>query len=89
MILEANFPMTSDGRVYHLDVKQGDLSPIILTVGDPERAKELSKLLTVTFSSTSKVIKTFSKRMREVSIFILVFIRKFKYLSFQSAWAIQ
>lgn len=35
----ANFPMTSDGRVYHLDIKAGEIANRILLVGDLARAK--------------------------------------------------
>jgi hypothetical protein len=40
----ANFPMTSDGRVYHLDLKAGEISNKIILVGDIERAKRYANL---------------------------------------------
>jgi uridine phosphorylase len=38
-ISNANFPMTADKRVYHLDLKAGEISNKIILVGDLNRAK--------------------------------------------------
>jgi len=35
----ANFPMTADGRVYHLDIKAGEVANKLILVGDLARAK--------------------------------------------------
>ncbi|KAJ3131051.1 hypothetical protein HK100_006925, partial [Physocladia obscura] len=35
---DANFPLTADGRTYHVGSKLGDTANLILTVGDPARA---------------------------------------------------
>jgi uridine phosphorylase len=42
---DANFPKDSEGRTYHLELKEGDVANRILVVGDPERAAIISKLL--------------------------------------------
>ncbi|EGG04899.1 uncharacterized protein MELLADRAFT_37196 [Melampsora larici-populina 98AG31] len=42
-IADSNFPHTSDGRVYHLGIKKGEIANRILTVGDHVRAKRISK----------------------------------------------
>ncbi|GJJ08961.1 hypothetical protein Clacol_003181 [Clathrus columnatus] len=44
-LLDANFPKTSEGRVYHLGVKVGEVANRIITVGPPSRAKSIAKLL--------------------------------------------
>ncbi|KAG0302157.1 hypothetical protein BGZ98_007734, partial [Dissophora globulifera] len=41
----ANFPMDSEGRTYHVGVKRGELANRVLTVGDPARAIVLSRSL--------------------------------------------
>ncbi|KAJ1917496.1 hypothetical protein H4219_003178 [Mycoemilia scoparia] len=41
----ANFPVDTLGRTYHVEVKPGDVANRIITVGDPARAKQLSKSL--------------------------------------------
>jgi len=43
--LDANFPRTSDGRVYHLGIRKGEIANRILIVGPPSRAEKLSKFL--------------------------------------------
>lgn len=35
----SDLPINDDGRIYHLELKPGELAPNILIVGDPERAK--------------------------------------------------
>lgn len=51
----ANFPMTDQGRTYHLNLKLGELSNKILTVGDHQRATLISKLFdTITHTMSSK-----------------------------------
>lgn len=35
------FPMTQDGRTYHVGTKKGEVSRLILQVGDPERARRI------------------------------------------------
>eukprot|EP00240_Pyramimonas_obovata_P005238 CAMPEP_0118933574 /NCGR_PEP_ID=MMETSP1169-20130426/12068_1 /TAXON_ID=36882 /ORGANISM="Pyramimonas obovata, Strain CCMP722" /LENGTH=415 /DNA_ID=CAMNT_0006876357 /DNA_START=95 /DNA_END=1342 /DNA_ORIENTATION=- len=42
---DANFPTDSEGRVYHLGVKRGEVANRILSVGDTGRARMLSGLL--------------------------------------------
>ncbi|KAK9703953.1 hypothetical protein K7432_010474 [Basidiobolus ranarum] len=41
----ANFPMTSDGRTYHVELKRGECANRVITVGDHARAKRMAKLL--------------------------------------------
>ncbi len=41
----ANFPMTEDGRTYHVNARRGDVANRIVTVGDPARAIDMAKLL--------------------------------------------
>lgn len=35
--------LNPDGGIYHLDLRPGDLAPLIITVGDPDRVHEVSK----------------------------------------------
>lgn len=44
-ISDANFPKTSDSRVYHLGIRAGELASLIITVGDPARARIIAKYL--------------------------------------------
>ncbi|ORX92097.1 purine and uridine phosphorylase [Basidiobolus meristosporus CBS 931.73] len=41
----ANFPTSPDGRTYHVELKHGEAANRIITVGDPARAKRLTKFL--------------------------------------------
>lgn len=41
----ANFPRDSEGRVYHLGIRHGEVSNRILTVGDHARAKAIARWL--------------------------------------------
>ena len=41
----ANFPQDAEGRVYHINVKYGEVANRILTVGDHVRARAISKWL--------------------------------------------
>lgn len=44
-IVDANFPRTPDGRVYHLGLKHGEIANRIITVGDRQRAETLASHL--------------------------------------------
>ncbi|GAA5865167.1 hypothetical protein JCM8547_008301 [Rhodosporidiobolus lusitaniae] len=44
-ISDANFPIDAEGRVYHVGVARGDLSPLLLTVGDPARLHRIKQHL--------------------------------------------
>lgn len=44
-LLDANFPKTVEGRVYHLGVKLGEVANRIITVGPYSRARSIAKLL--------------------------------------------
>ena len=35
--------ITADGQVYHINLRPENLAPIVITVGDPDRVKEVSK----------------------------------------------
>ncbi|CAB4493161.1 unnamed protein product [Rhizophagus irregularis] len=41
----ANFPMSDKGRVYHVEVKRGEVANRIITVGDHTRAEEFAQYL--------------------------------------------
>lgn len=41
----ANFPMTQDGRTYHVGTCKGETANRIITVGDPARAERIAGLL--------------------------------------------
>lgn len=43
--MEANWILHPDGSLYHLKLKPGDLEPIIISVGDPDRVRILSSYL--------------------------------------------
>ena len=40
---ESELIITADGQVYHINLRPENLSPIVITVGDPDRVKEVSK----------------------------------------------
>lgn len=42
-IAESELIINSRGAVYHLDLRPEDLAPTIITVGDPERVRQISK----------------------------------------------
>lgn len=42
-IAESELILNSRGAIYHLDVKPGELAETIITVGDPDRVKEVTK----------------------------------------------
>ncbi|KAI9494484.1 nucleoside phosphorylase domain-containing protein [Zychaea mexicana] len=44
-LANANFPQDADGRVYHINVKQGEVANRILTVGDHVRARAIARWL--------------------------------------------
>lgn len=44
-ILDANFPKTADGRVYHLGIRVGEVANRIVTVGSISRAERIAKML--------------------------------------------
>ncbi|KAG8727777.1 hypothetical protein FRC12_022228 [Ceratobasidium sp. 428] len=45
LILNANFPRTPSGRVYHLGLKHGEIANRIITVGEPKRARTVASYL--------------------------------------------
>lgn len=46
--------LNPDGSVYHLGVKPGDLAPIIITVGDPDRVPMITKYFDEIFLQVQK-----------------------------------
>jgi uridine phosphorylase len=40
---ESELILTSEGRVYHINLRPEDLASTVITVGDPDRVKEVSK----------------------------------------------
>jgi len=42
-IAESELILNSDGSVYHLQLRQNEIADTIITVGDPDRVKEVSK----------------------------------------------
>ena len=40
---ESELIITADGQVYHINLRPENLAPIVITVGDPDRVKEVSK----------------------------------------------
>jgi len=42
VIPQSELIINTDGSIYHLSVKPGELAPIIITVGDPDRVKMVS-----------------------------------------------
>lgn len=42
-IPDSELVLTPDGKVYHLGLRPGDIAETILTVGDPERVKRISR----------------------------------------------
>ncbi|KAJ1992713.1 hypothetical protein GGI25_002044 [Coemansia spiralis] len=45
LITSANKPVSVDGKTYHVEIKRGQVANRILTVGDPSRARLISKRL--------------------------------------------
>lgn len=43
MIGESELILTPEGRVYHINLSKDDLADTVITVGDPDRVKEVSK----------------------------------------------
>ncbi|QRW19801.1 Enoyl-(Acyl carrier protein) reductase [Rhizoctonia solani] len=58
LILDANFPRTSSGRVYHLGLKHGEIANRIVTVGDPKRARTIA----ASFDTSPKPFELLSER---------------------------
>ncbi|GBL35259.1 uridine phosphorylase [Filimonas sp.] len=42
-IAESELILTPSGQVYHINLRPENLAPIVITVGDPDRVKEVSK----------------------------------------------
>ena len=40
---ESELIVTPDGRVYHINLRPDELADTVITVGDPDRVKEVSK----------------------------------------------
>ncbi|KAJ1966423.1 hypothetical protein GGI12_000067 [Dipsacomyces acuminosporus] len=50
----ANKPLSAEGRTYHVETRHGEVANRIITVGDPQRARTMSKFLDkVLFEHTS------------------------------------
>jgi uridine phosphorylase len=45
VFLDPNMPRDEEGHVHHLGLKQGDVAPRILSVGDVGRAERIGALL--------------------------------------------
>lgn len=58
LILDANFPRTPSGRVYHLGLKHGEIANRIVTVGDPKRARTIA----ASFDVSPKPFELLSER---------------------------
>ncbi|CEL52734.1 uridine phosphorylase [Rhizoctonia solani AG-1 IB] len=58
LILDANFPRTSSGRVYHLGLKHGEIANRIVTVGDSKRARTIA----ASFDTSPKPFELLSER---------------------------
>lgn len=43
VIPESELIINSRGAIYHLDLRPEELAPVVITVGDPDRVKEVSK----------------------------------------------
>jgi uridine phosphorylase len=43
VIAESEMIINARGAIYHLDCKPEEIAPIVITVGDPDRVKEISK----------------------------------------------
>lgn len=46
-IAESELIITPKGKIYHLDLAPHEIAPLIITVGDPDRVKEVSKYFDV------------------------------------------
>ncbi|KAL9646710.1 hypothetical protein ABK040_001133 [Willaertia magna] len=57
-LFTANFPVTEDGRTYHVDLKKGQLANRIITVGDLKRAERYAE----NFDSGSVSVRHLSDR---------------------------
>ena len=42
---ESELILTPDGRVYHINLRPDELADTVITVGDPDRVKEVSNIL--------------------------------------------
>jgi len=62
---KAELVLNSDGSIYHLKLKPGDIAETIFLVGDPARAKKISAFFdTVDFSQSNREINTFTGTYR-------------------------
>jgi uridine phosphorylase len=59
---DANFPMTDDGRTYHLGTRRGEVAPRVLSVGSVDRAAMLGAALLAPADGAAGLRQVLSKR---------------------------
>ncbi|HLW32931.1 MAG TPA: nucleoside phosphorylase [Aequorivita sp.] len=59
MIQDSELILSPEGKIYHLDLSPSQLSPTIITVGDPDRVEMVSKYFdSIEFTSQHREFKT-------------------------------
>ncbi|KAF8220001.1 purine and uridine phosphorylase [Tricholoma matsutake] len=75
LLTDANFPRTSDQRVYHLGLRPGEVANRVLTVGSPSRANAVATLLDASpkplVLSSERGFLTFTGRYKGIPISII------------------
>ena len=64
--------LNQDGSIYHLNLKPGDIAPIVITVGDPERVGQITRHFdTIRLTKQKREFKTQTGRFRESEITVI------------------
>lgn len=75
-VIDADLPIGSDGRIYHLGLKAGELAQRIITVGDENRAKIIADKLDADHPKfsyrSSRNFLTYTGKYRGVSVSIVM-----------------
>ena len=96
----SELPFTSSGSIYHLGLCAGQLANRIVTVGDPQRALLLSKLLTNPCTQTShRLFTVVSGQWKGIAVSIVsigmgypnmeIFIREARAVTLGTLWIIR
>jgi len=68
----ADLALTAEGKIYHLNLKPGDVATTILLVGDPGRAKTIAGYFDeISFKESNREINTFTGNYRGKRLSVL------------------
>jgi len=69
---ESELIITADGQVYHINLRPENLAPIVITVGDPDRVKEVSKYFdTIEFKTQHREFVTYTGTLGKKRLTVL------------------